>query len=266
MSFTDETMSQDPAFATDDVQDDTFTFDEAQVVSPDSQSEDTGKEDEGLEGSASPVGTEDHEQKVPYSRFKKQVDEKTAAESRIAFLEGQLAERQSQRASTESPEDTELPADWIELYGDSDVAKRAFHLQQKREAEIQDRAIEQAVERMRSEQTREVETLAQNEATIDENLELLQDSIGKALTAKQEEDLLTIVDEFSPVGADGKYITLFPFDKAYEILTLRQSNRTQGTVRARTTVADLTNSVSEGEADSSNPDFKRGWDNWREAI
>lgn len=259
-------MSQDQAFTTDNEKD-TFNFEEVVETSPESLTNEENKETEGNDSVVAEDNQNEPEddQKVPYSRFKKVVDERNETASKIQFLEERLQELESNRQES-TPEETEMPSEWVELYGNNDVAKRAWAVQQRREDEIAERAISQAVERLRAQQDEEVNAIAENEETIDNNLLELQDKLGKRLTSKQEEDILTIVDEFSPVGNDGKYITVFPFDKAYEIYALRQSQKGLGTRQARQTVADLAGNQSDGEADSNDPNFKRGWDNWREAI
>ena len=261
----DETMSQDNAFTSEN-QDakETFKFDEVKETSPDSQTNEESKADETTDESSSPVGNDSEEQKVPYSRFKKKVDELNENAERISFLEAELERRANSR--TESTDDDVMPPEWKELYGDNEVAQKAWSVQKHREEEIQERAIERAIERMQDQQIEEVNRVAENEETIDDNLADLQEKVGKKLTTRQEEEILGIVDEFSPVGDDGKYVSLFPFDKAYEIYTLRNSQKGAGTREARKTVADLAGNASEGEIDSNSSDFKRGWDSWREGI
>jgi hypothetical protein len=270
MQNIDETMSQDTAFATENNGDDTFKFDEAEVTSPDSQSKEEQDDSNESKEDDSDVAEdkENEENKIPYSRFKKVVDERNETASKIEFLEERLQELENNRIESTKTnlDEVQMPSEWVELYGDSDVAKRAWIIQQKREDDIAERAVSQAVDRLRQQQEDEVSAVAENEIIIDENLNDLQEQIGRQLTSKQEEEILTIVDEFSPVGKDGKYLTLFPFDKAYEIYTLRQSQKGLGTRQARQTVADLTGNTSEGEADPNESTFKRGWDNWREAI
>lgn len=261
MNIQDETMSQDTAFATENNEDNTFVFDDAGSNSPDSLTEEEPKATDSVVDE----DTNNVEQKVPYSRFKKIVEERDETVNRISYLEERLQELESKRIESK-PDDIEVPQEWKELYGDSEVSKRAWAIQQKREEELAERAINEAMNRLSKQQQEEVQAIAQNEETIDDNLSQLEETIGKKLSPKQEEELLTIVDEFSPVGADGKYVTLFPFDKAYEIYTLRQSQKGLGTRQARQNIADLTSNMSEGEADTSEGTFKRGWDNWRGAL
>jgi len=260
----DETMSQDQAFTTDNSNANAFQFEEEKVpVTDEVIEEDT--DSATSEDKTDVDSSEEDEQRVPYSRFKKLVDERDATQSVIQQLEERLADLETKRTETTNSADVEVPDEWKKLYGDSDVAKEAFKIQLKREEQIQERAVTTAIERLKSEQNENAKRLIENETIIDDNLSTLSEQLGKKLTSKQEEDILGIVDEFSPVGNDGKYTSLFPFDKAYEIYTLRNGIKTQATSQARKVVADLSNDSSQGETEST-PTFNRGWDSWQKEL
>lgn len=255
----DETMSQEVAFIGNDKQEETFKFDEE--IGADNELDSANTEDK-QDTVAEPEEEED--KRVPYSRFKKINDELEERDSIISDLEARLSSLETKR--TESNEEVIVPPEWVELYGDSDVSKRAYKIQLQREEQIQENAVRIALEQYRNELAQNEQAIEQNEGILDEKLDDLQASIGKKLTSRQEEDILSIVDEFSPVGSDGKYLSLFPFDKAYEIYQLRNQNTIAKTANARSQVAGLTGNSSEGDSDSSGSSFKRGWDSWREAL
>jgi len=136
-------------------------------------------------------------------------------------------------------------------------------MQQKMNDEIAERAIAEAIERVKMLEVEEEQGLIKNEEIIDENLDDLQEAIGKKLSSKQEEEILSIVDEFSPTGDDGKYVQLFPFDKAYEIWELRNAPKINKTVQERESIANLSGNRSDGDTESDGGTFKKGWDSWR---
>lgn len=271
MSIQDELMSQDQAFpVTNENQtpSDTFTFDAEPSSSPvgnegNDKEEEVTEESEGEEPETPAEDTE--EQKVPYSRFKKKVDEIGEYASKIQFLEERLADLENNRKES-ATEDIEVPEEWTKLYGDSDVAKEAFKIQAKREEQIAEKVIREALERIENKQKEEIERITENEEIIDESLSNLSEQLGKKFSKKEEEDILTIVDEFSPVGQDGKYLSMLPFDKAYEIYTLRQSKKGAATKQARTAIADLTRDSTNSEPDNSTSQYKPSWDNWRDQL
>ena len=263
----DETMSQDQAFTTDNSNANSFQFEEEKAPEAEVTTEATEEvtDSASTEDNNTVDSSQEDEQRVPYSRFKKLVDERDARESTIQKLEERLTDLETKRSETTNNADIEMPDEWVKLYGNSDVAKEAFKIQLKREEQIQERAVTTAIERLKSEQNENTKRLVENETIIDENLSTLSEQLGKKLSSKQEEDILGIVDEFSPVGEDGKYTSLFPFDKAYEIYTLRNGIKTQATSTARKVVADLSNDNSQGETEST-PTFNRGWDSWQKEL
>lgn len=263
----DETMSQDTAFSTDK-QESTFQF-EVEKESPAASQAETTEVEETVEDT-SPSSDENDvvEKKVPYSRFQTVVRERNEAAERISSLEERLSDLESARQETSSTslEDLDVPPEWVKLYGDSDVSKEAWKIQQTREQQIAANAVRQALDMFKSEERFEREALVENEAIVEDSLASLQESVGKKFTKREEEAILSIVDEMSPEGEDGKYLSVFPFEKAYEIYELRNAVRGKPTQQARQDVARLTGNASEGESESQDPTFKRGWDNWREAL
>lgn len=279
----DEMMSQEPAFDNDQQpRDDTFKFLDEEVsedTSPDSQPNEDEVEEEDddsarAEDKENPVDEEEDEefdsedeQRVPYSRFKKQLDLVAEATSKISVLEENLAQLHEKLDNPAKPEDVEVPPEWVKLYGDSDVSKEAYMVQLQREEQLQAKAVEKAIEVLTRQQQQESQRLVDNEHLIEDNLTELQETIGKRLTGQQEDSVLQIVDEFSPVDDDGKYLSLFPFDKAYEIYMLREQTKGRATRQARTKVADLTGNASEGEVSSDDTSFTpQKWDGWESEL
>lgn len=261
----DETMSQDAAFVPTEPEQ-VFKFDSDAETSPASPANEdvadtTPDSAEEKADEATEVG-----QRVPYSRFKKKADELESARETLSEMEARLAALEESKASDDAPSEPDMPPEWVRLYGDSDAAREAWAIQAAREAAILEAATERAVDRISRREADEAERVATNEEAIDEGLSDLQEKIGRKLTPRQEEEVLGIVDEFSPLGEDGRYAALFPMEKAYEIYALRQSQRGLGTARARAEVADLTGSQSAGDADPSEAPFKRGWDSWRSGL
>lgn len=262
-------MSQDVAFAPSS-EDTTFKF-EAEVATSDSQTETATTEtteDETVSPATDKADVEDSsdEQRVPYSRFHKVTEDRDRAFETIREMEERLASLETARTESRSHEDIEVPPEWVKLYGDSDISKEAFRVQLAREEQLAQRISRESYERFVDEQRATVEQSKENEEMIESSLTSLNEKLGKKLTSKQEEAILDIVDEFSPTGEDGKYTSLFPFDKAYEIYELRSIKKSAPTIKARREVADLSGNASSGEADSNEGTFTRGWDSWRKEV
>lgn len=256
----DETMSQEQAFATGKP-DEAFSFPEAEVVPPAPPAEPPVEETPAPSvAPATVVPPAEEEQRVPYSRFKKKVEEADELKNRLDAIE----ERLKNPPKTETKSD--MPEEWVELYGDSDIAKKAWAVQQKREDAIRKEAIKESIESIKREQQEQAQREKENEETVDEYLSSLSTAYGKKLTKAQEEALLTIVDEFSPTNPDGTYASLLPVERALEIFELRNAKKGAPVIKARAAVADLTNGGSDNTTPDESAPFKRGWDNWREAL
>lgn len=257
----DETMSSEQAFSTEQ-KEDTFNFEETKEVVQEDKKEETKPETE----SPSPVGSEEEEeQKVPYSRFKKKLDEATEYSTKVKYLEEQLEEMKKSSAS-KTQEDSEIPAEWVELYGDSETSRKAWNLQKQLDEKRQQQIVENAIKTLQEREQKAQESLIQNEELIETNLAELATKTGIKLTPAMEEEILNIVDEFSPVDKNNKYITLFPFEKAYEIYKLRNTAKGKVTQEARKKVADITGNSTQGESSETSVPFERGWDNWRKSL
>lgn len=70
--------------------------------------------------------------------------------------------------------------------------------------------------------------MKKNTAMIDKLIEELSESLDREITPYEEEKILEIVDEFTPVGKNGKYLTdLLPFDYAWKIYEARKKEKTK---------------------------------------
>jgi len=264
----DETMSLDPAFSSKDIQNESFKFDGDEVSTQASQTEtDKGTETESSDETSSPVGNDEEEQKVPYSRFEKKVKEINEYQSTIKRLEEEINSIKSQNSSRNTQEsETELPNEWKELYGDGEAAKKAYQVQLKYLSNLEEKAAQSAYERMIKEQQAVAQKQEENEQFVDNSLQELSENLGIKMTPKLEEELLNIVDKYSPTGDDGKYIAPISFDKAYEIYKLQNSVKVQKVQSARESVANLTRESSLGETSDRNTAYKPSWDSWRDGL
>lgn len=271
--------SQDAAFSDLSKQDETFKFEdeEGKVPAP-SQGEKTDTDtastvsEEGDKDTVTPKAGDEgeepkdppEEQKVPYSRFKKKTDEAHTAAQRVKELE-EMLEKLNKKTIEAGPTE-QPPEEWTELYGDGDVAMKAWSVQQKREQKLRQEAVQEALQLLKKEGEASAKAAKDNEDAVEEYLSSLSEVSGKKLSQKQEEDILSIVDEFSPVDDQGKYLSLISPEKALEIYELRLTKKGAPTVKARTKIADAISGNSEGEPDSQGPSFERGWDSWRKSL
>ncbi len=217
-----------------------------------SQTESGEKDTQGTSAQESVVD----EQRVPYSRFSKMREAAREAELRAEEAESRYQdvlrvreERGGVSQETDAPEyKGALPGYWMKLYGDSEASREAYSIELQRQREIKEEARREALDAVRSETQTERRILANNETVIENRLDDLSEYLGRDLTLEQQGALLDIVDEYTPKDADGMYAgELLPFDKALEIMELRQGQAGATSSRQRRQATALTSSRSDGE-------------------
>jgi hypothetical protein len=199
--------------------------------------------------------------RVPYSRFETVNERAIRAEERLAVLEEQLNSNR-----TESTEEISIPDEWVELYGDSDAAKRAYELQVKSLERMRDESTNRILEDIDKRQTEKQQETERNIEAIDNSLIEFQEEKGIKFTEADESSILDIQDEWTPKDEKGNYIApLISVEKAYEILTLRQNSAKTDKIIARRKVVSITGSGNEGESSPSDYEAK-AWGSWRNKL
>lgn len=230
---------------------------------------------ENKEQETSPSTGDETEQRVPYSRFKIANDRarqaEQEAESARIELERIRQERTERYEERTQDEPKDLPSYWLKMYGDSDNSREAYKYELERQTIIRDEARREALDAVREERQMETRALSNNERTIDQRIANLSDDLGRDLTDTEESALLDIVDEYTPKDQDGNYAgELIPFEKAWEIYEMKQSQGGQRTRQARSTPTALTSSRTDGEPNNqekNNKDWNPlDWNSWRKKI
>lgn len=215
---------------------------------------------------------EKEEQKVPYSRFSKvrqereeALQEAEDAKRLLRELSESRSQRDSYRESPTSSYEEEYARQVKKLYGDTPQADEIIRMQLARERSLEERAERRALEAVDRRAQFEQHVFTVNESTLDSRLQNFYDSLGRELTEKEINDLLTVVDEYTPTGENGKYTgELVSFDKAWEILELRQGSKSQSSRNRRSAAVAASGSRSEGNPFSS-PENDKNFNptNWK---
>lgn len=205
--------------------------------------------------------------RIPYSRFQTVNEEKIRAEERARLLEEQLAEFK-RPVTADTQQEIELPPEWVELYGDGDVARKAYQIQLNVNERIQEEAANKAYERMQSRAKEEQESVSKGLEIIEDGLKKFQETLGRSLTETEENAILDVQDEFTPKDENGNYIApLFSPEKAYEVYTLRTQAAKAAKTQAKRGVVSLTGASSEGDVSSSNANYNpQSWGSWRDKV
>lgn len=216
--------------------------------------------------------SEEEEQRVPYSRFNKVREQKEQAEREADEARSILRQIQSERSqpvyreSSPSSYEEDIKKSIIELFGNTPDAHRIADIQIKAQRVAEERAERRALEAVERQRTGEAMALSQNERVIESRVENFTDRLGRDLTEQEQNSLLEIVDEYTPVGPDGKYAgEILSFDKAWEVYSLRQGNKTQATKRSRNAATVASSSRSSGEPTGEVSEKDKNWNpmNWK---
>lgn len=201
--------------------------------------------------------------RVPYSRFETVNERAIRAEERLAVLEEQA--KSSGRA--ESTEEISIPDEWVELYGDSDAAKRAYELQVKSLERMREESTIKILDEIEKNQAYKQQETERNVEAIDNSLKEFQEEKGIKFTEADESSILDIQDEWTPKDEKGNYVVpLISVEKAYEILTLRQAGAKADKVIARRKVVSITSSGNEGEGSSPSNYDAKAWGSWQDKL
>jgi len=153
----------------------------------------------------------------------------------------------------------ELPDWWKNAYGDDENSRQGYANQQRIMREEMARALqEQERARIQEEQERE-QHVAAVEKSFDEQMDALEESIGRDLTDTQKSELLDIVAEYSP-QQDGQYVAFMPIEKAYE---LWQKGDTSAPKQEIAKIAGIQSGQSASPAPSHEPPR---WGDWRKRF
>lgn len=204
--------------------------------------------------------------RVPYSRFEKVYESAREAREEADRYRREAEELRSYQ-NTVQVDKEDLPDYWVELFGDSDAARKAYKAEQNRITQLEERAEQRALEAIERRQYQEQEKFSTNLETIDNRLEALSDALGRELSENEQVAILDIIDDYTPKDDKGNYAgELLPFDKAWNIYEMQQSQTSAQTRKSKDAVASMSGSKSQGEP-SPERNFQSGaWGSWRKRI
>lgn len=259
-----------PALPDADEAEDTETSTEGSQ--PEQEVEEEQEGDDSEDTSASQQA--DDERRVPYSRFHSVNSEKQEALERAIRAETELELLRKQNLpESRTLSDETPPHEWVELYGDSELSRKAWTTQQsldkRRFAEMQSEAAKAAIDGLRKAETETKQRESEAAEQIVDALEDYQSSNKRRLNDAEQSAVLDIMDELSPKDAEGNYIvhpTQF-LDRAVELYDLRKQKATEKTRTAKRSATQMAGTSSEGETtgETSTTHFKPGnWGSWRD--
>lgn len=201
-----------------------------------------------------------------YGEAKRHEREASEARDRADRLERLLEQSMQQ---TRTPEKRTVPDEWKQALGETEATQAFYELLDRELNTREQRAVEKAYERYVEEQQGSTQAIRANEGAIDNELESLEDSIGRELTDEEASAILDIADELTP-QENGKYLTsLVPLRAAYGEYRARQFEAKAPQQQQRQRVASIVNAKGGSVGESPATQGVRGRpnpDGWRKAI
>lgn len=191
-------------------------------------------------------------------RWKKRAEEER--ESAIALNERvRSLSEEIERLKGRPTEPSDIPPEWIALYGDTPESKKAWQLNAKLLERAKSEIEESTARRLQEERQKEIERDKQLDSLLDRNLEALEDNYNIDLTSrsakKTREEFLDFVENLSPRDEHGELIGYANFDTAFQLFQktheVKPDTTRQKALGARTIQRSATaeqNLLSEKEA------------------
>lgn len=199
--------------------------------------------------------------RIPASRLKtltSKIDELESKLSSYSSSQERIAALEAQLNASKTEED--LPDWWKEAYGDNDVSKQGYKNQQRIMREELQRGLQQVEAQRQAQETEREERIEAIEQSFDTQMDSLEESLGRDLTASQKAELLDIVGEYSPMDGD-KYVAYIPVEKAYDIWS-----KTQGLGQGKKEIANIAGIQSSGSSSVQSSSERPQWGDWRKRF
>lgn len=140
---------------------------------------------------------------------------------------------------TKSSEPSDIPSEWVALYGDTPESQKAWKLQERLLDQHTQRAKEEALLEYEARQQQAVEEQQGFESFIDDQLENLEDTYNVDLTSdapkarKARREFLELVQNVSPKDGDGSITGYADFNSTFELYHKTQTTERPSEVSLR---------------------------------
>lgn len=213
-------------------------------------------------------GTEPHKNRK-HRRWETNLDQRErdliAREARIEALAG-ISQNNSSSSS-------DMPAEWVALYGNTPESKQAWQLQEKMFKDASERAKTEALKEFESKQEASRKEQKQFESFIDNELESLEDEYNVDLTSdapaarKARREFLELVQNLSPKDASGTITGYADFDSTFQVYQKTRSvEKTGENVDRKKEIASKTMQQSAPGAVESEKQVTPGFRGWMKDL
>lgn len=127
---------------------------------------------------------------------------------------------------------TDVPAEWIALYGDTPEARTAWSMQERLLQERTERVKQETIAEIQAQQQEAVQAQKEFESFIDSELESLEDEHNVDLTSnspaarKSRREFLELVQKVSPKDGNGNVTSYADFPSTFELYQSSKTGKT----------------------------------------
>lgn len=180
-----------------------------------------------------------------------------------------LNERVIELSKPKAPEaSTDMPAEWIALYGTTPESQAAWKMQQSLFNNFKESAKQEALQELQSQRDSEKAEQQKFESFIDTELETLEDTFNVDLTSnapaarKTRREFLEMVEKLSPKDENGDISGYADFESTFEIYkTTREKEKSSDTINRQKELSSrtMTKPSSPSPAPQAPTPGFRGW-------
>lgn len=170
-----------------------------------------------------------------------------------------------------SPRDTEssnIPAEWVALYGNTPESQKAWQMQERlfdnRAAKIK----EETLQEFEQQQVKVQQEQKQFESFIDSQLETLEDEFNVDLTSdapkarKSRREFLEMVQSLSPKDDNGTITDYADFGSTFEVYQKTNLEKTDETINRKKEIASRSMQRPTNNGGEQSPTFTPGFRGW----
>lgn len=215
------------------------------------------------------INTSDEDDNIPFHKHPRWI----ARNRELEEMRGELESLRSLKTEIESikqpPQvEPEMPDWWKEAFGETDESKKAYQKQLEHEQKLYSQWEEKVIQKVRSSEAEEAARHEQAVRKYETQIENELDTLYEKGYKFDRNELLKVVEDYSK-DAQGNFTgTLFPFEKAYEILQLKKSIPSETSKVRNQAAGKSVRGTHSGVPTKTVPTItdirSRGWGAWRD--
>jgi hypothetical protein len=215
------------------------------------------------------------EERKKNRRERRREDREKSKDDMLVALNDRIIELSKPKNSDkEFKPSSEVPSEWIALYGDTPEARKAWDVNLVLLNRAKQEAKEEAISEFKNEQESAAKEQKKFESFIDNSLEDLEDDFGVDLTSdapaarKARREFLEMIQDLSPKDDAGTIIGYADFEKTFKLYqdSRKQDKNSSTDKRKELAARSMTKGSNSPSLDQNNQDGPITWDTAKKAI